>query len=103
MFPHVGRHIGWEDAGPLKQDRERYLPYALDIVRNGVCLSYANVDSELCNGEDNRLTREGWLWRWQGNPAGPGHRGVDRYAGALSKTCFVPPAAWHVPPMRPVG
>jgi len=49
MFPHVGRHVGWElfpmTQTPLKQlaDRADYTAYASAIVAAGLCRSYVNV------------------------------------------------------------
>ena len=46
MFPHIGRHIGWEGKG--KNDHEAYVPFAMDVVRKGLCRSYSNIDKQLC-------------------------------------------------------
>lgn len=90
MFPHVGRHIGWEDEGPLKKHPERYVPYAMGVLRKGACAAYANVEARLCDtavadamGND--------LYRFQTFGPGPGHVSPPVAYPLAPPACYVPP------------
>jgi hypothetical protein len=95
QFPHVGRHIGWEDEGPLKTHPERYVPYALGVLRKGVCASYANVAGALCDRDGADAQRED-LYRFQTFGAGPGHVSPPVAYPLAPRACYVPPrlAGW---------
>ena len=87
MFPHVGRHVGYE-ASPAygKKDREAYLTYAHTVIREGACRSFINVDPALCEKGYSNYEK---VVSYQLSGPGPGHKGVHRYASALTPRCFL--------------
>ena len=87
MFPHVGRHVGYEPGPAInKVNREAYLAQAHVVIQEGACRSFLNVDPTLCKKEDDPESK---IVFYQDSGPGPKHKRLQRYVSAQTPRCFI--------------
>jgi hypothetical protein len=88
MFPHIGRHIGWEGEGPLKKRPDAYVKWAADAMRSGACHAFINANLQFCMHYQMMENSTPGLYQFQGIDIRYPKQDYEKFRSVYSDRCF---------------